>query len=144
MLRTKAGLRSGTLALLFGVLIVATFFIWIEEGSITYGVITEGENIETFAAINKTLDDINAQGSYLEDKARSIKENPIGTIFFIPAAMIDALLSPIDFMTNVMSIITAFNKSIGIPEYITYSIITAFLIYLVYLIIDAYLRFNNT
>jgi hypothetical protein len=143
-LKTKAGLRSGTLALLFGILVITTFFVWIGVGSEYYGIEQDVESDETYAAINQTLKNIEDNGKAVEDKVRSIKENKLGTIFFIPAVIIDALILPLELAKDMITIITSFTKSIGIPDYILAAFISSILIYVAYLIIDAYLRFSNT
>jgi len=116
----------------------------VTDGAEYYGqTISEGHS-QTFGDINSTAQDIENNAKNLDDKVESIKETPLTAVFFIPAAIIDALKLSANYFSYFLDIYTALNDVLGIPRYIMVSFEIALLLLISYLIIDAFMRYKNT
>jgi len=128
----------------FGILCVTIFMNAIYDGTKYYGKTIQTEHSESFENINKTLGKIDNNARDLNDKVSSIKETPLTAVFFIPAAIIDALQLTFNYITYFWDIYTNLNKTLGIPDYIKVGFEIAIIMLISYLIIDAFMRYKNT
>lgn len=137
-------LRSISLLLIFSVLCVTIFMNAVYDGIQYYDKTLTTEHSKTFEDINGTLGDIDTNARQLQSKVKSIKETPLTAVFFIPAAIIDALQLTFDYVSYGWNIITHLNETLGIPLYIIVTIDLAIIILICYLIIDAFMRYKKT
>lgn len=137
-------LRNITILMVFVVMVLTSFFYFISEGGSHYERTVESGFDESFDKINTTLDDMHDHSKSMQDKIDNIKETPATAIFYIPAIIIDALRIPFNYVSIFWDIFTEFTNSIGIPDYVLYSLEAAILFFLAFLIIDAFLRHKNT
>lgn len=137
-------LRSLSLLIVFSILCVTIFMNAVYDGTQHYDKTLSERHSESFEEINGTLTEIDNNARDLNSKVESIKENPLTAVFFIPAAIIDALQLTFNYVDYVWNVYTQLNKTIGIPDYIKVGLEVAVLMLISYLIIDAFMRFKKT
>lgn len=146
MLKDKKGmsLRAISILLVFAILSITIFMNAIFNGVTNYDKTLSGEESKSFGEINKTLGDIDEHGKDFSSKVESLSEPSASTIFFIPAAIIDAVLITFKYVKVFWNLYTEFNKTLGIPGYVRTAIEISLAFLISYLIIDMYMRYKKT
>lgn len=137
-------LRGISILLIFSVLCITLFMSAVWDGRLYYDTEIETGHSLTFEQLNNTMGKIDEDARSLQNKVASIKETPLTAVFFIPAAIIDALQISFNYVTYVWTIITHLNKTLGLPVYIIVALELAVMVLIIYLVIDAFMRYKKT
>lgn len=137
-------LRSMTLLIIFVILLMTTVFLWLGDGTSYYGKTISSGYSSNFNEINDSMTDMRDKSKDFNKQIDKIKESPGTSLFFIPGVILDAIKLSFTYISVAWTIFNQYNTILGIPLWIMLSLEAAFLFYLGYLILDAYLRNKRT